>query len=101
MYYVCMYVMYVYMHVYMYYVYMYVRVYVCMYVFLLTYSMLHYKVTLHAFILNFHNTVTYIYTYVQFLPFSTMHVCTYECACMYVSITYVCMYVSKFVFMYV
>jgi len=47
-----------------------VYVWVCM--FLLTFSMLHYKVILHAFMLNFHNTVTYIYTYVQFLPFSTV-----------------------------
>ena len=30
------------------------------------------KVILHAFMLNFQNTVTYIYTYVQFLPFSTL-----------------------------
>ena len=35
---------------------------------LLTFSMLHYIVILHALQLNIHNTVTYIYTYVQFLP---------------------------------
>ena len=47
---------------------------VCLYVFmflnLLTFSMLHYKVILHVLQLNIHNTVTYISTYVQFLPFS-------------------------------
>ena len=52
----------------------YVYVYVCVYVYilLLTYSMLHYKVILRAFMLNFHNIITYIYTYVQFLPFFTV-----------------------------
>ena len=38
---------------------------------LLTFSMLHYEVILHALQqLNIHNTVTYIYTYIQFLLFS-------------------------------
>jgi len=38
--------------------------------YLLTFSVLHYKVILHDLQLNIHNTVTYIYTYVKFLPFS-------------------------------
>ena len=43
---------------------------VCVFFHLLTFRMLHYKVILHALQLNIHNTVTYIYTYAQFLPFS-------------------------------
>jgi len=50
---------------------MYVCIYVCMYVcvciFLLTFSILHYTVILHALGLNIYNVVTYISTYVQFL----------------------------------
>jgi len=42
----------------------------CFFISLLTFSMLHYRVILHALQLNIHNTVTYIYTYIQFLPFS-------------------------------
>jgi len=38
--------------------------------YLFTFSMLHYMVILHALQLHIHNTVTYIYTYVQFLSFS-------------------------------
>jgi hypothetical protein len=52
------------------YVCVYVRMYVC--IFLLTSSILHYKVILHAFMLNFYNTVTYIYIYVQFITFCTV-----------------------------
>ena len=45
-----------------------VSVYVFFYLF--TFNMLHYKVILNALQLNIHNTVTYIYTYIQFLLFS-------------------------------
>ena len=40
------------------------------FIYLLTFIMLHYKVILHALQLNIHNTITYIYNYVQFPPFS-------------------------------
>ena len=40
-----------------------------LFIFLLTFSMLHYKVILHALQLNIHNTVTYIYTIYNFFHF--------------------------------
>ena len=46
------------------------RVCVCgLFIYSLPFSTLYYKVTLHALQLNIHNTVTHIYTYVQFLLF--------------------------------
>jgi len=40
------------------------------FIYLLACSKLHSNIILHASQLNIHNTATYIYTYVQFLPFS-------------------------------
>ena len=39
------------------------------FIYLLTFSMLHYKVILHALELNIQNKVTYIYNLAQFLLF--------------------------------
>jgi len=54
----------------------YACVYVCVmctfFIYILTFSTFHYKVILLALQLNIHNTVIYIYTCVQFLPFSTV-----------------------------